>query len=543
MSLRDCFHPMPLSCAILVLAVASGINTSTGAGAAAEAAPGAPPPAGSASDLSPEVIRRIREGEQADAPSVPLDRYPADLTPSVVRALRDGETPPAVEAPPASPDPVRQESPVDRASRPAEPPARASWPAPEEEDPPPARHEDPPESLVAIGRSMEPGEWKYVETTNRPSFRTRFCPLDDDEASSTHALGWTDAFAYDPETQSFWALGMRDASEKRLFFLNRDLEWNDVRVPLEECVFDRRPFNRLTLVDGYLYWPSSSRAGDGDNRTRGVLWRAPIRPFLEGETDVEWEPWGPELGIRTLGGAGDFAVEYYPDLGGWVFYGRRPGRSDGASFSSQEGHTEEGRELGKSWDGQARFFRPGDDGWTFFDRAYSGQDRARLLYNPVRQEMLLAPGRGAGSHPEDADPRGEWAIIRHSGGLRELVRYSGEGPVPWIEKLDQAVGEDLPHYSTAYGSVTYDPRDGGYLWLDIRPGTMWRSADGKHWEVYEDFSDVSASRFPEGRERFKDHRGLFGATGYIQMNALPGTDLVLFFDPDRGLILHRLKEM
>ena len=530
--------------AACLLAVAAGSGGSVPPVMAGAVAGGSPPPAERASELSPSAIRRIREGEQReDAPSSPLDRYPADLSPSVVRALRAGEDPPAIEAPasPAAPrESGREERPAARASRPADTPARSAWPQPVEQDPPPARREDPPERLAAIGRDMEPGEWRRVETTNLPSFRTRFCPLDDDDAGSTLALGWTDAFVYDPETQSFWALGMRNSSEKRLFFLNRDLEWNEVRVPVDECSFDRRPFNRLTLVDGYLYWPSS-RAVDGDNRTRGVLWRAPIRPFLEGETDVEWEPYGPELGVRALRGVGHFAVEYYPELGGWVLYGRRPGAREDVRFSSQEGHTEEGAALGKNWYGQALFYKPGDDRWTFFDRAYAGQFRARLLYNPVRQEMLLAPGGEFGSQPEQDEPTNEWAIIRHSGGTGELVRYPGQGPVPWIEKLDRAVGKGLPHYHTAYDSLSYNPVTGGYLWWDRRKELMWSSTDGRHWEVYEDFADITSSRFPDGVEQFRGRRGLFGASGFIQMNALPGTDLILFVDPYRGLILHRLR--
>ena len=499
--------------------------------------PSRPAPVASASQLTSSDIRIMREAVGMAAPSVPVDRRSTELSAAAVHALRSGEEPPAVE-PPERPGPaVARELPASgTAPKTPAPSERAVSDRPEQLEPPPAQSHPPHEALAAIGRDMQPGEWRYVETANRPNFRVQFCP---EEKGSTHALGWTNSFAYEPQTQSFWALGMRGRSEKRLFFLNRDLEWNEVRVPVDECATDRRPFNRLTVVDGYLYWPSSQAVG-GDRRARGEMWRAPIQPFLEGRTDVEWEQFSSGLDIGNMNNAGDFAVEYYPEMGGWVFFGRRSGTSSPTPFS-QEGHTAEGAALGKSWYGQALFFKPGDAAWTFFDRAYTGQYRGRLLYNPVKREMLLAPGGEFGSQPEQDAPQREWAIVRHSGGLNDLVRYSGDGPIPWIEKLDRVVGDDLPNFSLRYSTLTYNPSTGGYLWWDRREEVIWSSADGKTWVVYEDFADITGSRFPQGRERFRGSSGLFGATGYVQMNALPGTDLILFVDPDTGVILHRLK--
>ena len=403
--------------------------------------------------------------------------------------------------------------------------------------------QQPHEALAALGEDMAPGEWRYIETKNTPRFRVGSCRGDPGDGG-THALGWTGSFAYDPETQSFWAIGMRGGSEKRLFVLDRDLEWNTVRqLPLDECLDDRRPFNRLSLVDGYLYWPSSNTKEGGGRSTRGHLLRAPIEPYLEGDTDVKWERVSRGLGISNMNGTGDFAVAWYPDLGGWVFVGRRSGTKEPTPFS-QEGHTEEGQALGKRWYARAMFLRPPNPEWLQFDVLYSGQYQGQLLYNPIKQQMLVAPGIEFGNQPEGSEPRREWAIIHHDGGDSGLVNHSDEGPTPWVEKIDRAVGDGFepPPFSPRYGTIGYDPVSGDYLWWNRQHDAIWRSPDGKHWHVYEGFEDLSDARFPEGLERFRGRRGLFGATGYVQMNAVPGTDLVVFFDPDRGLILHRMKD-
>lgn len=413
--------------------------------------------------------------------------------------------------------------------------------APERPEPAPGDPDaQPHDALAEIGAGMTPGEWRYVETTNTPDFQVSFCPLDDPDSGSTHALGWTGNFAYDPDSQSFWAIGMRGGSEKRLFMLNRDLEWFETRIPLDECRTDRRPFNRLSLVDGYLYWPSSV-SGNG-RASIGQLKRAPIEPYLAGKTDVAWERVSDGFGINNMNATGDFSVTWFPDLGGWVFVGRNSGSSTPEPYS-QEGHTEEGEQLGKYWYARAMFLRPPSQEWIQFDRVYSGQYQGHLLYNPVKRQVLVAPGREFGGSRSGSSPNREWAIIHHDGGDNRLVRHPDDGPTPWVEKLDRPVGDDfeLPDYSVRHGTISYDPRNGDYLWWNRAREKIWRSEDGKHWTVYEDFSDMPSDRFPEDRVRFRRGGGLFGATGYVQMNAIPGTDLLLFVDPDRGLILHRMK--
>lgn len=398
------------------------------------------------------------------------------------------------------------------------------------------------EALDLIGQTMNPGEWRYVETENTPSFRTAFCPLDDPDAGSTYALGWTDYFVYDSATQSFWALGMRETSEKRLFFMDKNLVWNDLRVSADECRRDRRPFNRLTTADGYLYWPSSNTLDDGGDNSRGHLLRAPVSAFLNGETDVTWDVFSPGLGIGNMNSTGDFAVEHFPEMGGWVFFGRRSGSREPIPFS-QEGHTEEGESLQKSWFAQVRFFKPGDNEWTFFDRTYSAQYAGRLLYNPLKKEVLIAPGNEFSSHEEQDAPLQEWAVITAEGGDNDLVEYGGDGPIPRVKKLDRQVGldDELPNYTPRYSNLTYHPATGDYIWWHRGEEKMWTSGDGKHWSLYEDFENLEPPLFPETVSKFMGSGGLFGASGYIQMNPVPGTDLLIFFDPYRGVILHRLK--
>ena len=493
-------------------------------------------PATRAAELDSSRIRALREqsdfeGDQPQSQTAVIDL----LDSSNVRAIREGRLTLAdIPAPqPGTPDTDATTQPGALSSAfPAAPSVRPSMAHILRQHPAHA-------AFSAIGRSMKPGEWRYVETTNTPDFRVRFCGSGD---ASTHALGWTDAFAYDAQTQSFWAIGMREASEKRLFFLDRNLVWHEVSMPWgEDCTRDRRPFNRLTVADigdgPHLYWPVSN----GTPTSIGRMIRAPIAPYLAGETRIDWQQFSEGFGIRNMNSTGDFAVEWFPEIASWVFFGRHSGTRTPTPFS-QEGHTPEGASLDKSWHGQAMVLSAEERVWRFFDRTYSGQYRARLIYNPFRKEVLLAPGSEFRAAPGSTIPQREWARIV-AGGRPGMVTPLPDGQVPMVKKLDQATGDgfELPAYSPRYHSLGVNPVNGDYLWWNRHEEVIWSSPDGKRWYIYDDFNDLDSNRFPPERERFRGRRGLFGATGYVQMNALPGTDLVVFFDPDRGVILHRIR--
>lgn len=498
-----------------------------------------PERASTAATLSSTLIRRLRTpGLDAAAPHS-AHTVPADtLASATIRAIRAGRitiedlalqederSPPQANTPATRPTAETQDLATSRDhpyALPAEPKQYA-----------------PHERFSRIGATMKPGEWRYVQTENVPSFRVKSCK---DENRSTHALGWTDAFAYDPQTQSFWAIGMREASEKRLFMLDRNLVWREISMPWgEDCTRDRRPFNRLTVVDlgdgPHLYWPLSK----GSPSEVGRLIRAPIDAYLRGEQSVVWESFSEGFGIRNMDRTGDFAVEWFPEVGAWIFFGRQSSTANDTPFS-QEGHTHEGLEARKRWYGRAMYLLPSERVWRHFDRAYSGQYRARLLYNPLREELMLAPGGEFGSQPEGNAPHREWAAVR-LGGNAQRIGLPGGHPAPIVRKLDraEAANFDPPGYSLRYHSLAYNPKNGHYLWWNRQNEVIWESPDGKRWSVYEDFKDLGNGLFPPGVEHFRGQNGLFGATGYVQVNALPGTDLVVFFDPDKGVILHRTK--
>ncbi|MCB1776162.1 MAG: hypothetical protein KDI50_01885 [Candidatus Competibacteraceae bacterium] len=379
--------------------------------------------------------------------------------------------------------------------------------------------------LVAIGATLQPGEWRYVDTDLGGASKLsqvltiEFCPLG--SGRGTHGNGWMDSFVYDPESQSFWVLMMRDRSDKRLAWLDADLRWHVVRNPWgEDCSTNRRPFNRLSLVNGMLYWPP---AYWGEERKKmGTFRRAPVAPYLRGETSVTWEEYGVGWGQTSAGQNGDFAVEWFPEFGGWIMH--VPGRTTAIDkgWPSREGHTEEGAAQGKQWNGRLFYFRPGDSQWTYLDRTYSQGYRSRLLYNPIKGEMLLGPGGTFDKQPITA----------------EFTRILADGIV---QKLDQAVGASLK-YHTGSDNLTYCPSTGDYLWWSYKDRMMWRSGDGQHWQVYEDFLGIGNSPlFPKGRQKFAGREGLFGASSFIQVNPIPNTDLLVWFDPHRGVILHRMR--
>ena len=518
-----------------------------------------------AADLTGSVIRALREN--ADRPdSAPEDAvsggFPNEggsaLSPGDVRALRMGEKS-LDDLKPAGPPPAavalaeggitggggtwgdsRGGSSIDPALIP-----RAN----------PAQRPSPPRALSAVGATMRPGEWRYLTTTTpdgesgRLNFiSTRFCDRDGNLGDrSTLGNGWMSSFTYDPGSESFWALLMRDRSEKKLVWLDADLRWHAVSMPWgHDCSNNRRSFNRLTLVDGKLYWPPAQW---GSNRVKlGKFHVAPIAPYLEGKGDVSWaKEWGVGWGDTSSGQIGDYAFEWFPEIGGWVMRMPGPSRSVGHQVGrdSFEGPTAEGREQGLEWNARLYYFRPGvDREWVLFDRTYAQGYQGKLLYNPFKGQMLAAPG-GFG-------PSNQWTIIHASGGFRDG---------PWAEKIGRPVSADgrqvgrvsnrPPNcyqgeetcdggYRGGMDMLAYNPVNGDWLWFAYDVGKMWASADGKHWRVYDDFSDLPSARFPPERERFSGNRGLFGASAFIQMNAVPGTDLLVFFDPYRGVILHRL---
>ena len=378
-----------------------------------------------------------------------------------------------------------------------------------------------PPALLDKASSMSPGDWRSIETRTPDGSTDRlnlldvqFCEGGELVDRSTIGNGWMDSFAYDPESQSFWALLMRDNSEKKLVWLDSDLRWHAVSMPWgDDCSNNRRPFNRLMLVDGYLYWQP---ARWGASRTHvGRFRRAPIAPYLAGETDVRWEDYGVGIGITSIGQNGDYAFEWFPEMQAFIAF--LPGSGGLDRWPANVAHTEEGIAQNKNFRGRLWYWRPGDPAWTYLGRTYAEGYRGRLLYNPIRGEMLIGPGGyfGSGRHPHD-----EFAKITADGEIVLLDRAVPEG----------TQGKSV-RYHTAWSNLTYDPVTGDYLWWNYEQQTMWRSPTGREWRVYEDFDGV----------QFRGGGGLFGADSIgIQVNPVPGTDLLIWFDRYRGVLLHRM---
>ncbi len=376
---------------------------------------------------------------------------------------------------------------------------------------PPPRAE-PPHKLAAILAQMKPGEWRMIETplpqgykTLFEVFRVFFCPA---ESGNTYGNGWMDSFVYDPDTKAFFAMMMRDSSQKNLIWLDADLRWHIAVTPegMNDCTYNHRAFNRLTLVDGWLYWPPAFW-GEARKRT-GEFRRARVRDFIDGG-EVRFVDYGLGIGITSLGQAGDHAAEWFPELGGWIMHVAGNSKILG-DWPAPSGHTAEGQAEGKAFAGRVFLYHPGDKEWTYLDRTYAQGFRSRLVYNPIRHEMLIAPG---GYGPDD-----------------EFARITATGKV---EKLDRAQLDDggRMHYHTSNNHLTYDPVNGDYLWWSYNSRRIWRSKDGRRWSVYDDFA---------GRV-FAGAGGLFGASSFIQFNAIPGSDGLIMFDPNRGVILHRMR--
>jgi len=428
-----------------------------------------------------------------------------DSTPARVESKASAATP---EAGAGVPAPAIAASPAAVIARATD--GRAAGPRPVAETAPPAK-------LARILEKMKPGEWRHIPTvlpeghaTLYDTLSTEFCPRG--SGKRTHGNGWLDSFVYDPVSRSFFILLMRDSSEKRLAWLDADLVWHYVTNPpgIDSCAFNRRAFNRLTLVDGSLYWLP---ARWGANRVQvGKFVRAPVADFVANGSG-KFEPYGVGVGITSMGQAGDYAVEWFPEAAAWILHlpGNETRDTRAAKWSAPSGHTAQGTAEEKPFGGRLFLYRPDDKKWTYLDRTYSQGYRSRILYNPIKRELLIAPG-GYG-------PANEFTRITAAG---EIIKLDGA-------RLDS--GEKV-NYHTGRDDLTYDPVSGDYLLWSYGSKRIWRSGDGVRWETYEDFAGI----------KFNGPQGLFGASSFIQVNPIPGTDGLIWFDPHRGVILHRMRK-
>ena len=244
----------------------------------------------------------------------------------------------------------------------------------------------------------------------------------------------------------------------------------------------RRPFNRLTQDEDYLYFAPS----DSPRTEMGWLIRTPL------DSPGVFERVGPPFRDTQVDGVGSFAITYVKEWG--RFYAYTPG---GKIWSRAPEETE--------WHLHERLPR-NDDG-----RRLSGY-AGLLLWNSVKRELAIVGGQNFGSSPRTS-----------------YMQYRLTEPFGAPELMADRVGPDGERMLWGSGSskLIVDPRDGGYLFL--KSNVLYRAPDlASPYTVYEDLT----GSLPFGRYE-----------PYCPFALIPGTDVIAFISHIRGLVLHRLKPL
>ncbi|MDZ7803437.1 hypothetical protein [Thiohalophilus sp.] len=379
-------------------------------------------------------------------------------------------------------------------------------PIPDPEPTPELSGEHP---FYAITATMQPGEFRPVETTFPPGVgsmsrmnHTSWHP--DDDSAGTFGVGWTDRTLFDPQTGRLFNVLMRSKYTRSITWLEPDLRWTGIMAPPEAGIGGRRPYNRLMDGgDGYMYFAPGDRIGR--------LTRAPYK------NPAQWEDVGaPPLPMDYSGHAvGDYSTIWHPDIGKFVFYifGRGPNEDVGI----------EAHEQGHVW-----IWGPGDDQWTRPDnhpdetaspgRTQSSGYGGTTLYNPVRREVLIYGGSANWSNPHPLGPQC-MATINSEGEFR---RHGPSG---------------LP-YSAKKERITFDPVTGDYI-MTVGPEHRGDQTDlkmyvgdpirGKDWELIHDWVGLTGADRP-----------LHHYENWHRVTPLPGTDVLIWSDLRRGIVLQRL---
>ena len=408
--------------------------------------------------------------------------------------------------PPAEPEPEPTPDPE---------PTPEPEPEPEPEPPPPYEGES---LLLREAATMEPGEWRNIaHLTTWPgkadgrSFKqfqyddgTSFNNTTGKRTAGSEGIGWTQRLVY--HNGALLLLAMRDQAPVALLGMDPDGTWwrkDTVKhidgewVTVDEMTGwegggwsgfsgGRRPFNRLTQDDQYLYF---SRAQGVSQLENGRMYRTPL------DNPGAFEDAGHEgFQQSNISTVGSHAVLWVEEWG--RFYGYTAG-----------GHV---------W---TRL--PTDAGWTHLGRTpYDGTCRAsgyagEIVYNPFKDELIFIGGQSFGSPP---------------GCSTKWVRLTEPlGEIEALPDLPEVDGLQL-FYTSAQNKLMVHPHDGSYL-LQVGREKVFRAADAfSDWVFYTDL-------WADAGRPFGNYES------YAPFALIPGTDVFVFVSHMRGVVLHRVKAL
>ncbi|WP_339379906.1 hypothetical protein [Azoarcus taiwanensis] len=340
---------------------------------------------------------------------------------------------------------------------------------------------------------MAPGEWRNLaHLTTWPgkdegvSFKSfQYVVPIDGESGGADGMGWTQQLV--EHDGKLMMILSRSQFERALMVMEADGRFWRINQPEG---FDsnaghpggRRPFNRLTKDDDYLYFAPS----DSPRTEMGWFIRTPL------DNPGVFERVGPSFGDTQVDGVGSFAITYVQEWG--RFYAYTPG--------------------GKIWSRA-----PEDNEWHLHERLPRNDDGRRLsgyagllLWNSVKRELAIVGGQNFGSR------------LRTS-----YMQYRMTEPFGAPELMADRVGPDGERMLWGSGSskLIVDPRDGSYLFL--KSNVLYRAPDlASPYTVYEDLT----GSLPFGRYE-----------PYCPFALVPGTDVIAFISHTQGLVLHRLKPL
>lgn len=378
--------------------------------------------------------------------------------------------------------------------------------APPIEPPPPAS--EARSKLYDIAADLAPGEFRPVETTFPPGIDDIVGMLSttwfDPDQSGTYGLGWSGRQMFDSNTGRLVVILQRSNHPTSVVWLEPDLSWTGWVPGPDSPLYNaggRRPYERLMQANGYVYFsPATPRIDDPNGpsggRAVGRLIRAPF-------TDpTAWEETGVYANRHYAQEVGSYSSEWHPDIGKFVLYIQAGPYPEPNVLLWGEGDSE--------WVPAPS--HPDHEGPV--GRTRSSGYIGTTLYNPFHKEVLIYGG--SSTYPSGADPQYEsWMYTIDAQG-----RFQAHGPT----------GVD---YRAGGKRLTYNPVTGDYLLLDYQALKLWQGdpVRGKPWTLLHDWTDVDSWRRPFGR-----YQNWHGVT------PLPGTDVLIWRDQYRGVILHRMEE-
>ena len=496
----------------------------------------------SAKSLTPSAIRALRASDETRSSNTPAPDYAGEsiscLGSSAIKRIREGDTganlsaqqttagtkcdeqSPPIRSTPTYGDiplPEREQS-IRKSPRTAEPatkggPALAdrqsstraillvpNTPSTQQQD---AEAPSARSKLYDIAGTLKPGEWRRVETGLPPGVNNFNEMFDtywfDPNRSGTYGLGWSGRQAFDPETGRLVVVLQRSNHPTSVVWLEPDLQWKGWHPAPDSPLYNaggRRPYDRLMTVDGHVVLSpatAADRNGPRGGQATGRLVRAPFRNL------TAWENFGYYANLRHARPDGAHTSEWHPDIRKYVLYVMLgPDTTPNVLLWGEE-------DVGWKPPENA----PGQEGPP--GRTLSSGYNAGSIYNPLRREVLLYGG--SSTYPRGADPQYEsWTYTIDADG-----KFKAHGP----SGIDFRAGGKR---------LTYNPVNGNYLLLDYGSLTLWEGDPprGVPWRIKYDWRNT-----PENDRPFSRYDAWHGVTH------LPGTDVLIWRDHFRGIILYR----